>query len=239
MSIDPAIATAADYADALIVARRTKKLVILAMVLLLLGQVAIFSVAKFADVPLNPPITWSTAPTPTTSPTTMQASILAGQERHLLLVYLTSMTLHLGMLLAFALPVLLMLTAGVMLVGRLVGLGPTMHALVLSLVVLLLMFPWQTLLSIDGTSGRDFVLPGVMYTWRDVALNARNVPDSFNEQVLYWARFYVWPVITMVLLLRIQLKSGRGLKMALGEARSESRGGIGSDDTTIASVDQR
>jgi hypothetical protein len=224
MSIDPAIATAADYADALIVARRAKKLVILVMILLLLGQVAIFSVAKFADVPLNPPVTWNTGPT--TSPTTMQAAILAGQDRHLALVYLTSITLHLGMLLAFVLPVLLMLTAGVMLVGRLVGLGPTMHALILSLVVLLLMFPWQTLLSIDAASGRDFVLPGVMYTWRDVVENARHVPEGLNQQVLYWARFYVWPIITMVLLLRIQLRSGRGLRMALGETRRDEASAI-------------
>lgn len=229
MSIDPAIATAADYADALIVARRAKKLVILAMIVLLLGQVAIFSVAKFTDVMLDPQLARVSAPT--TSPTTAVASIVTGQDRYLLLVYLTSVTLHFGMLLAFVLPVLLMLTAGVMLVGRLVGLGPTMHALVLSLVVLLLMFPWQTLLSIDHASGRDFVLPGVMYTWRDVVLNARNVPDRFNDQVLYWARFYVWPLITVVLLLRIQLKSGRGLKMALGEVRRDESTSLTSEAT--------
>jgi hypothetical protein len=219
MSIDPAIATAADYADALIVARRAKKFVILALILLLIGQVAIFSVAKFTDVPLDPQMSSSAGPEATTSPTTNASNLVSAQERHLLLVYLTSTTLHLGMLLAFVLPVLLMLTAGVMLVGRLVGLGPTMHALVLSLVVLLLLFPWQTLLSINPATGRDFVLPGVMYTWRDVVNSARHTPDGLNEQILYWARFYVWPLITVVLLLRIQLKSGRGLRMALGEAR--------------------
>src|SRR6476620_5976264 len=44
------IATSADYADALLVARRGKHLLFLLLLLMLLGQVAVFFVARYTTV---------------------------------------------------------------------------------------------------------------------------------------------------------------------------------------------
>ena len=52
MTPDPAIATAADYADALLTARRAKNLLLLVVFLILLVQLAIFfTVYPIIDVP--------------------------------------------------------------------------------------------------------------------------------------------------------------------------------------------
>jgi hypothetical protein len=215
MPIDPAIATAADYADALIVARRAKKTLILLMMLMLVAQVAVFSVVKFSG--LIP----ESAIAPVSEATTQ---VVAGQvasghagDWKSLLMYGSSLSLHVGLVCAVLLPFALLLIALVMLVGRLIGMAPVVSAFVWSLVVLALMFPWQTMLSVQPMPNSQMVLPGVLYTWDEIALRAKSTPTELQPQILYWARFYGWPVITLILLLRIQLKSGRGLRMAMGE----------------------
>src|SRR4051794_32020425 len=53
MTPDPAIATAADYADALMTARRWKNLLVLLVLLFLLMELAIFFVARYTNVILS------------------------------------------------------------------------------------------------------------------------------------------------------------------------------------------
>src|SRR5687768_9277208 len=62
------IATSADYADALLVARRGKHLLFLLLLLMLLGQIAIFLVARYTNVIVpgtTAPTTTATVPTRT------------------------------------------------------------------------------------------------------------------------------------------------------------------------------
>ncbi|MFT3786047.1 MAG: hypothetical protein QM770_07765 [Tepidisphaeraceae bacterium] len=230
MTFDPAIAAAADYADALIVLRRAKKTLILVLILMLVAQIALFSAAKFLQLTPAKPTTLdvsvvnATVTLPATVPTTAPAraaieKVTTPEQRTLLLTYATTLTLYVGMLASLALPLALLLIAGVMLVGRLIGMAPVVKALVLSIIVALLVFPWQTMLNADQQNGADFVLPGVFYTWREITARAGSTPAGLTEQILYWSRFYVWPVVTIGLLLSIQLRSGRGLRMALGEVR--------------------
>src|SRR5688500_5959125 len=65
------IATSADYADALLVARRGKHLLFLLLLLMLLGQIAVFFVARYTNVlpPPPPHVMIAAAPAPTTATT--------------------------------------------------------------------------------------------------------------------------------------------------------------------------
>ena len=67
MTPDPAIATAADYADAMITARRAKNIILLILLLTLLGQLTIFFVVRYTTV-LNTVLTTSTLTTAATQP---------------------------------------------------------------------------------------------------------------------------------------------------------------------------
>jgi hypothetical protein len=225
------IATAADYADAMMIARRAKNLLFLLLMLMLIGQIAIFIVARKTDYIL-PTATASLGGTATTVPATTQPvvanSLVVGAIR-----YLTALIDFLGIVLAIVLAVVLMLITKIMLVGRLIGVAQVTSAFVWCVVLLVLLFPWQSFLQNEDFTG-DFKIPGVLYTWAEVThptLGAKfNMnPGSelgTNQTILRWARFAGFPALSLVLLLMIQAKSSRGLRAALGESELESSGDI-------------
>jgi hypothetical protein len=212
---DNPFAIAADYADALLVLRRSKGMVELILFLLLIGQIVLFSVVRFTpvlsdsvsgsgavDVVVVPQDSYGTATRPSTSD---------------LLTYATAMTLGLGLIMGLLLPAVLLLIHHVMLVGRLVGVGRVSGALVWSIVLLLVLVPWQTMLITAELERPDFVPPGVLYTWGEIRSHARFESGLTEQSVLRWARFVGAPVAAIVVLLIVRVKSGRGLKLALGE----------------------
>src|SRR5687768_2801579 len=75
------IATAADYADAMMIARRAKNTLFLLLIVMLLGQIAIFLVARFTNhIPIGGTSlagTVSVAP-PTTGPAATQPAMTSG-----------------------------------------------------------------------------------------------------------------------------------------------------------------
>jgi hypothetical protein len=202
MHTDRVVAIAADYADALLVFRRAKRALILLLVLMLLAQMAIFATAHFAPALLKP--------TATTQPN-------AANWPHIL-HYATAVTLWLSMIFAALLVVTLFATIHVMLVGRLIGVSLVARAFTISAFLLLLLMPWQALLVTAGMGEADPVLPGVLYTWREIS-DRVPLPSTAAtpDLVLYWARFAVFPFVALVMLLLVQVRSGRGLKLALGE----------------------
>jgi hypothetical protein len=100
-----------------------------------------------------------------------------------------------------------------MLVGRLIGLARVTSAYIWSVLLALLLFPWQAFLE-----PYTFKIPGVLYTWEEFARTAHFGSLTTNELVLRWARYFVFPLVALVILFMIQIKSNRGLKQALGEA---------------------
>jgi len=127
-----------------------------------------------------------------------------------------------GLVLSILLVLVLILIAHIMLVGRLIGVSPVISSLVVALFLALLLFPWQSLLvtsRIDsaGMDNANFVPPGILYSWSEVASRVHATPADVSGQVLYWARFVAAPVLAMILVLRVQIRSGRGLRQALGE----------------------
>ena len=226
MTHDPSIALAADYSDALITARRAKNLLVLLVLLMLLGQLALFFTAKYTNViPVQSSPTAvsigqgvdaamaSTMPDmPVVQPTTSAKSIE-------LLQYFVALTEFLGITLSVVLSVSLLLLVMVMLVGRLVGVSRLVSAFMWSLILIVLLFPWQAFLA-DAHFASDFKIPGVLYTWAELVRFAKlgvSGPVELKLLILHWGRFVAFPVITVIITIMIQVKSNRGLREALGE----------------------
>ena len=259
------LAVAADYADALLVARRSKSVVFLLLLLFLLLQVTVFLLYRYNAFHVvskaNPTSTTSASvsvdrngvtvdPGTTTQPSqAAQAAPLparsSGFEITLgLYKWVLNVTTFLGVALVIVLAVVLLLTSVIMLVGRLIGVSHVTSAFVWCVFLAVILFPWQSLLNsgsspLPGSSGvwtasaspdleqgaytsppvKDQKLPGVLFTWTEVEREARFPANHFDaETVLHWMRFVGWPVVAVLMLLTIQLKSGRGLRFALGEA---------------------
>lgn len=206
MQQDRMVSVAADYADALLVARRVKRTMLLLLALILIAQVAIFCVAKFTDL-------LHVGATPASQPAAISAANWPD-----ILHYVSAVSLYGAIVFGVVLLATLAMTIHIMLVGRLIGVALVVRAFVLAVLLLILMFPWQTLLVTEGFAKADFVPPGVLYTWREI--ETRVIPATATDGpavVLFWARFLAMPVVAMVILLLVQKRSGRGLKLALGE----------------------
>jgi hypothetical protein len=137
----------------------------------------------------------------------------------------------LGLTASILLSLVLLLITNIMLVGRLIGVGRLVSAYCWCLVLVLVLFPWQAFLDNSGLtrSAAPFKLPGVLYTW-DELVNPANPDESGRfaaNAPLKWVRFAGWPVLSLIMLLVIQVKSNRGMRQALGE-----------DDTSYTTEDR-
>jgi hypothetical protein len=215
-------AVAADYADAMLVGRRAKNAVFLFLTLILLVQLGAFFVARYVpSVKIKPDVT-------SASVETGVAKLWSPTLRHV--VALSDFG---GIILSMVLPVVLLLIVAIMLVGRLVGVSHVTSSFVWSIVLMLLLFPWQTLLNSEsryepavaaGTTMErpDVTLPGVLYTYPELSrhydFSTADFKSNWSEISLKWMRFVGWPVVALIILLMIHGRSSRGLKFALGEA---------------------
>ena len=198
---EPSIETSADYADALLVARRGKNLLFLLILLMLLLQIACFFVARYTNLIISAPATTRPA-------------------KDLVFQWLTAGASVLGTILPMLLAMVLLLIVHIMLVGRLIGVARVTSAFLWCLLLMLMLFPWQKFFGIT-TDPNDFRLPGVVYTWDELVLYAKFTTNDLNFAITKWARFFVLPLLAVILLLIVQIKSSRGLRQALGEAEPE------------------
>ena len=206
------IATAADYADAMMVARRAKHWIFTILLLVLLVQLTLFGLARFTNLIITDTVEATTV-------ASTQPTVASWADK---LHYLSGLSTFLGTILPALLAAVLLLIVNIMLIGRLIGVARVTSAFVWSLLLVLLLFPWQAFLNNATFTSADFKIPGVLYTWDELVLHARFRPARWEEALLKWARFVVFPVVTLILLLAIQVKSNRGLRQALGEEPRES-----------------
>ncbi|MGH7177223.1 MAG: hypothetical protein ACREJC_07580 [Tepidisphaeraceae bacterium] len=204
MPTETEIATAADYVDALVTARRSKNLLVLVLLLIVLAQLGLFFAARFTGRVLP-------------SGSTTQPSARLVDFLH----YVVGLTDFLGVILTIVLALVLLLIVNIMLVGRLIGVGQTISAYVWCLVTLVLLFPWQAFMNNATFSATEFKIPGALYTWEELShpvAGARFATTDLAVSVLKWARFVGFPALAALLLLVMQVKSNRALRQALGEA---------------------
>lgn len=202
------LATAADYADALLAARRAKRVLVGIIFLVLLAELTVFFIARYSADALP----GGSAPTNGTVETLINYLLIAGGFA--------------AFISALVLPAVLLVIVMIMICGRLIGVGRVTGALILSVVLLALLFPWQSVF-LNPTSkaglpspAGDFRIPGVLYSWTemiDPTIGARFAGDWNAAAVLRWARFVGWPVVGMIIVLAVGHKSKRGLQQALGE----------------------
>jgi hypothetical protein len=225
------IATAADYADAMMSARRAKNVLFLLLLAVLVGQISIFLVLRH-DPKLMGTSLADTANVTTAATTAPAAHRISVPD---LLEYLVAITDFLGIALSIVLAAVMLVLMIIMLVGRLIGVSRVVGALIRCLVLIVLLFPWQSVLTSPVNGGAstgaggpavpDFKLPGVLYTWAEVTHPVHGASFDASQvgsfSILKWARYVAWPAAAVVLVLMIQAKSSRGLAMALGEVEYE------------------
>jgi hypothetical protein len=212
------IATAADYADAIMTARRAKNTLFLLLLLILLAQLALFFLGRNDVVDLSDTGEVTAAATIET-PTTTQPATTELKTRFKprdVLEYLVGLTAFLGIALTIVLGVVLLLIVKIMLVGRLIGVSRLTSAFIWTVILAVILFPWQAFW-VDY----DFKIPGALYTWDELTARVKEQPRR-DAAVLFWARFVAFPVLALIILLSIQIKSRRGLQQALGEAHYDS-----------------
>jgi hypothetical protein len=202
--IQSAIATAADYADAMITARKAKNLLFAIILVMLLVQLGLFMLARYH---LN------LAPSPA-DPTAPSAKVMQWIDK---LKYLVGLIDFLGVAAPALLAVVLLLITAIMLVGRLVGVSHLVTAFFWCVVLMVMLFPWQAFLINDTFTSPEFKFCGVLYNWPELVDRARLHPSGSAAMLSYWGRFIVSPVIALIILLTIQVRSRRGLRMAFGE----------------------
>jgi hypothetical protein len=240
------IASAADYADALITARRAKGMLFILLLLFLLVQITVFFLAAYTDLIFPPEraadTTAAVDPDAATPPTTAPAvgddrtPMLTSLEQTRLanvLQYLTGLISFLGIALSIVLSLTLLLLLLILLSGRLMGVSQLTSSWIWSVILVVLLFPWQAFLvspltaspqvdSVEHTAlqREDFKVPGVLYTWSELTRHSRFMHQDLPlaEVVLKWARFVAFPVIALIILLMIQVRSNRGLRRELGDA---------------------
>lgn len=214
MSGTPGLATAADYSEAMSVVRRAKSVLVLLILLMLVLQIAVFFMARYEAFPIS---TWGlSASDSTTQPVTTGSDRLTD-----VMHYVTGVTLLGGIGLGIVLAMVLMIILHIMLVGRLIGVSKVASSLVWCLILVVFLFPWQTFMNNAGLTQTDFRVPGVLWTWGELVQRYR-FPNDFSAEgwattILSWFRFVGAPLVAVVLTLMIQLKSNRGIKMAMGE----------------------
>jgi hypothetical protein len=213
MTTDTSIATAADYADAMMTARRAKNVLVLLILLLLLIQLAFFFLIRYQVISITHP---ATATTPATAPT-------AGTRNWAdLYEYVVTLGTMLGVILPVVLSFVLLLVVNIMLVGRLIGVARLTSAYIWCLLLVVLLFPWQAFWGQPDLmpTAATWKLPGVLYTWYELShdkLGATFASEPLPDAILRWARYVGFPVLAIIILLAIQVKSNRGMRQALGE----------------------
>ena len=242
------IAVAADYADAMMTARRAKNWLFILLLLVLLTQLAIFFLLRFrvlqlgSDVHVTVPtrVEASTQPADGTQPATDATATVETTTKSFdvgdVLRYVIPVTDFLGVTLVVVMAVVLLLIVTIMLVGRLIGVSHVTSAFVWCVLLAVMVFPWQAFLLGSYRAARpaspgeadmplrhhdsdpQFKIPGALYTWEELRRDYNFDNQSALQDVLKWARFAAFPVLALLLLLMVQAKSSRGLKYALGES---------------------
>lgn len=226
---DSDIATAADYADAMLTARRAKHVLVLLLILVIMGQIAVFFAVKYDLVKISeaPVVAAMPAPTTEVATTTPAEAPAPRMDFSNIMHYVTAACLAIGLLGTLVLSFVLLLIVNIMLVGRLIGVARLASAYLWCIVLVVLLFPWQSFLDNQGLTPDKITWkwPGVLYTWGELmqpAHGAKFVVETSKFAILKWVRFVGFPVIALMMLLVIQFKSNKGMRQALGEEESLS-----------------
>lgn len=149
------------------------------------------------------------------------------------LAWVVNSIVYLGTIFSILMAVIILLIVLIMLVGRFQGgMSPSTSAFIWMALLALLLFPWQLCYGPEtaplgashgsvaayGEDPDEFRVPGALYTWGELRRDAKFPNSPLSHAVQKWARFAGFPFIALLILFAVQAKSGRAVKVALGEA---------------------
>jgi hypothetical protein len=205
------LATSADYADALLTARKAKSILTLLILFVLLAEIALFFVLRYYR-----PIKSSTTP--------------LDQHFRDVIQYGVGLLDFGGLIFPALLAVVIYLILKIQLVGRLLGTARMTSAFLWSVLLALLLFPWQAVLNNPAINSDPVAnslgmkIPGVVYTWAEISNPVVGASFGINDTrpdmfalSLHWARYAGFPILSVLILTIIHSKTRRGLRQSLGE----------------------
>jgi len=217
------IAIAADYADAMLTARRARNWIFAGLLIAQLGLFALFCVVHFSkvlDAEVVVPTTATTQPTAVAVVSSTPTSLKA-QGLH----YCIGSADFAWIVLSLVLAIVLLLIVCIMLVGRLIGVSHVVSAFIWCVILCALLFPWQAFLNNQDLDAVDFKIPGALYNWNELTHQAKFTyeeiklysDEPISTAILRWSRFVAYPLLAILITLIVQTKSSAGLRLALGE----------------------
>lgn len=208
------LAVNADYADALLTARRAKRVLFGLLLLILLAQLTTFFLVRLNKVQVGPdaapPV--ASAGSEVTSAATTQSVLevttqpsggvtvrtpigTARASNNLLaavLEYVTDLSVFLGVILGIVLLVTIVLMTLIMLVGRLIGVTHVTSAVVWAALLMALLFPWQIFFNRSPDRAADAMVGTLSGSTSSPLASASSdstaisrVPDFYIPGVLY------------------------------------------------------
>jgi hypothetical protein len=207
----------------MLTARTARTIFAFALMFILFLQIVLFILVHFTsklDKHVTPdtlaPTQINTVSNPSATQAAQTSTSAPRSFPRLLLKYIVGLSGYFGLIFSILISLMLLLLLNVMLIGRLIGVSHVTSAFILSLIILLLVFPWQAILNNQELTAVDWKVPGVLYNWDELAYHG-HFENFGTGWFRNWMRFLVIPIVTMVLVFTVLLKSSHGLRMALGE----------------------
>ena len=197
-----------------------KNLFMLLLLLGLVGTVSSFIAVEFLEVidPLYAP-----RPTTQTAPSEEAVSktadkLFSASDWEKVLRWGTTASQFLAFVSAILAVLGFMFAVKLAIVGRLGGIAGFMSAFLWSLVLLVIVTPWQHILTAMYVSGGEYNIFGATYSLQDIirAKTTRVLWDAsgvpLSDLIVYYARFLAYPGVALLVWLVVMVKFARGYK---------------------------
>ncbi len=202
----------AEWAKALDSVKAAKNLFWAIIGLSILIQIAAFVAVNTAGV-IDPVQHTAETPQPTTAEAESRSESVLWWTQKLNLVL--PATKFIALVAAVLLSLMLLLSVKLSLVGKLSGIDGYMSSFLWSLILLVMLIPWQQALNSEHASGALFNLGQLESALVEVkpAFGAQN--PRLISRLLFHVRFAIYPITALFILLGIQVKFARGLRATL------------------------
>ena len=212
-----------DYAEGMAAARRAKTVLCAALFFVLGTELTLFFMLRYVHS-----LSGITAG--------HNVADAAGWNRDVF-QYLIGLLDFAGLILPWVLAAMVLTMALIQTAGHVAGVGRTVSALSWSVLLAMLLFPWQAVLNnpaINADPKADAIgmkVPGVVYTWAEVSNPVQGARFAeFNasadkvKAALDWLRYAGFPLAALVIVGVVHTKTERAHRRAFGPRRRDRRG---------------
>ena len=200
-----------DYAQAFKSVRFAKNVCWWLLAFAILVQLVCFCLVRFAGVIDAAPQLVS--PEQATAVVTYEENAInRARQWHTMLHWVLPGTKFLAVVSSMLLILILLFGVKLSLLGRLGGLAGLISAFFWSLILFAMVIPWQQVLKGSFVSGSVYNLGNLVQETRKVLGTWGATDVSWLDHVVYYARFILFPLVTVAVWLLVQLKFARGYR---------------------------